>query len=96
MLNTESYLWDFRAGADTMLKVKDGSAYIFAGVGLKDTPGSKTFTLPSGVNGSTVEVVGEGRSVPVTNGKFTDVLATEYAITSTESPLPIRPSSLLA
>ena len=79
VLNTQSYLWDFRAGADTMLKVKDGYAYIFAGVGLKDTPGSKTFTLPSGVNGSTVDVVGENRSVPVTNGKFTDTLATEYA-----------------
>ena len=79
VLNTQSYLWDFRAGADTMLKVKDGYAYIFAGVGLKDTPGSKTFTLPSGVNGSTVEVVGESRSISVSNGKFTDVLATEYA-----------------
>jgi hypothetical protein len=79
VLNTQSYLWDFRAGADTMLKVKDGYAYIFAGVGLKDMAGSKTFTLPSGVNGSTVEVVGESRSISVSNGQFTDVLAAEYA-----------------
>ena len=62
-----------------MLKVKDGYAYIFAGIGLKDTTGSKTFTLPSGVNGSTVEVVGEGRSVTLSNGTFTDAFATEYA-----------------
>jgi hypothetical protein len=79
VLNTQTYLWDFRAGADTMLKVKDGYAYVFAGVGLKDTPGLKTFTLPSGVNGSTVDVVGENRSISVSNGKFTDTLATEYA-----------------
>jgi hypothetical protein len=78
VLNTQSYLWDFRAGADTMLKVKDGYAYIFAGVGLKDTPGSKTFTLPTGVSGSTVEVVGESRSISVSNRQFTDMLAAEY------------------
>jgi hypothetical protein len=78
VLNTQSYLWDFRAAADTMLKIKDGYAYIFAGVGLKDTPGSKTFTLPRGVNGSTVEVVGESRSISVSNGQFTDMLAAEY------------------
>jgi len=79
VLNTQSYLWDFHAGADTMLKIKDGYAYVFAGVGLKDTPGAKTFSLPSDVKGSTAEVVGESRSISVINGKFTDALATEYA-----------------
>jgi hypothetical protein len=31
------------------------------------------------VNGGTIEVVGESRSLSVSNGKFTDALATEYA-----------------
>jgi hypothetical protein len=35
------------------------------------------FTLPSGITGSTVEVVGESRTIPVVGGKFTDTFAKE-------------------
>jgi hypothetical protein len=78
VLHTPTYLWDFKANADTMLKVKDGNAYIFSGVGLNQTAGSKTFTLPAGVTGSSVEVVGENRTLQVTGGKFTDSFAAEW------------------
>jgi len=75
VLNTQSYVWNFGAGLDTMLKVKDGSAYIFA---MTDgSTGSKTFTLPAGVTGTTVEVLGESRTLTVTGGKFTDTFASE-------------------
>jgi hypothetical protein len=48
-------------------------------VGVPHTVGSKTFTLPAGVNGTSVEVVGEGRTIPV-NGQrqFTDSFSSEY------------------
>jgi hypothetical protein len=73
VLNSQSYVWNFRAqGVDTMLKEKDGSAYVFAGVGLNQDPGTKTFTLPPGISGQTVEVVGESRTLPVHGGTFTD------------------------
>lgn len=77
VLNTQSYVWDI-PGVDTMLKVHGGSAYIFAGIGLLESPGTKTFTLPPGVTGTTVEVVGEGRTLPVVDGRFTDTFAAEY------------------
>ena len=78
VLNTQSYAWDFKtAGAATMLKVKDGSAYVFADVGLNKNPGDQTFTLPAGISGGSVEVVGEGRAIPVADGKFTDQFPNE-------------------
>jgi cell division septation protein DedD len=79
VINSQSYQYNFNNGTDTMLKTYDGSAYIFAGIGLKQTTGSKTFTLPAGVKGTTVTVVGENRSIPVTNGSFTDSFAAEYS-----------------
>jgi hypothetical protein len=81
VLNTQSYVFDFGAsGIDTMLKGKDGYAYIFAGVGLGGTTGSKTFTLTgSGIAGTTVEVVDESRSINVSGGQFTDSFANEYS-----------------
>ena len=78
VLNTQSYAYDFNNATDTMLKVYNGEAYIFAGIGLLESPGSKTFTLPAGINGTTVTVVGENRTLPVTNGRFTDSFAAEY------------------
>jgi hypothetical protein len=77
VINTQSYAWDFGTGIDSMLKVKDGSAYIFAMTDDGKT-GSRTFTLPAGVNGSTVEVVNEGRTIPVQGGKFTDSFPNEF------------------
>lgn len=78
VLNTQSYVHNF-GSVDTMLKAKDGYAYIFAGVGVQQSPGSKTFTLPPGVSGTTVEVLFESRFLPVTNGTFTDSFAAEYS-----------------
>jgi hypothetical protein len=78
VLNTQSYRHDFRAGAETMLKAHGGSVYVFSGIGLNQTPGTKTFRLPPGVAG-TVEVVGEDRTLPITDGTFTDTFAAEFS-----------------
>jgi hypothetical protein len=78
VLNTQSYVWNFDAGVDTMLKAHSGSAYIFAIPGLQSSTGSKTFTLPDGVTGTSVEVVGENRTIPISGGTFTDTFASEY------------------
>ena len=78
VLNTQSYAYNFNNATDTMLKTYGGSAYIFASVGLGENPGSKTFTLPAGINGGTVTVVGENRTIPVNNRAFTDNFASEY------------------
>ncbi|MFJ4262739.1 hypothetical protein ACIPYU_09860 [Paenarthrobacter nicotinovorans] len=77
VINTQSYVWNFGQGIDSMLKVKDGSAYVFA-MGKDGATGSKTFTLPAGITGTQVDVVGENRSIPVQGGKFTDSFANEY------------------
>lgn len=80
VINTQSYVWDFTAtGIDTMLKAKDGYAYIFASTALGSTMGSKTFTLPTGITGTTVEVLYESRTVNVSGGQFTDTFANEYS-----------------
>jgi len=76
VINTQSYQWSFGSGLDTMLKAKDGSAYIFAMTENGGT-GDRTLTLPAGVNGATVEVVDENRTIPVSGGKFTDTFAAE-------------------
>ncbi len=78
VINTQSYVYDFANGTDTMLKAYNGSAYIFADVGLLESPGSKTFTLPAAITGETVTVVGENRTIAVTGRKFTDDFAAEY------------------
>jgi hypothetical protein len=75
VINTQSYKWNFGPGLDTSLKVSGGSAYIFA---MTDgSTGSKTFTLPKGVNGP-VQVVGENRTITPSSGTFTDSFAAEY------------------
>jgi hypothetical protein len=76
VLNTQSYVWSFGAGLDTALKALDGYAYIFAMPA--GSTGSKTFTLPSGVTGTQVEVVGENRTIAVSSGKFSDTFPNEY------------------
>jgi hypothetical protein len=83
------YRYSFNNGTDTMLKTYNGSAYIFADLGMRcndtactsgtvDTTGNKTFNLPSDVTGSTVTVAGENRTIPVSNGSFSDNFANEY------------------
>ena len=71
VLNTQSYVWDFGSGLDTMLKTYKGAAYIFAMTDDART-GHRTFTLPSGVMGRTVEVLNENRTLTVVDGKFVD------------------------
>lgn len=84
VINSQSYVWNFGASTiDTMLKTYNGYAYIFAipgtGGGSGPTLGSKTFQLPSGINSTTVEVVGESRNLTVNGNKqFTDTFAAEY------------------
>lgn len=75
VLNTQSQKWDFGAGLATALKVHDGYAYVLA---MTDGgTGERTFALPTGLRGNSVEVVGEGRTLAVSNGAFTDTFATE-------------------
>jgi hypothetical protein len=81
VLNTQSYVWDFGAtGAATMLKAKDGFAYIFASVDASRVTGSKTFTLTgTGITGTTVTVLYESRTIDVTAGEFDDTFSNEYS-----------------
>lgn len=74
VLNTQSYNWDFGHRTDTMLKVKDGAAYVFA---MADGgSGERSFVMPEGFS-DLVEVVGEGRELMIRGGKFTDDFAAE-------------------
>jgi hypothetical protein len=56
---------------DIMVKQYKKATYIFS-VAMRDGSTTGTFTVPSG---STVEVIGENRSLPVADGKFTDDFA---------------------
>jgi len=79
VINTQSYRYSFGSGLNTMLKTLDGSAYVFAMIDGSSVPGSRTFTLPAGVTGSTVEVVGENRTLTLSGNSFTDSFANEYS-----------------
>ena len=61
-----------------MLKVHDGSAYVFAMVDGSQGPGERTLRLPRGVDGTTAEVLFEDRSLPVADGVVADTFAEEY------------------
>ncbi|WP_188510998.1 DUF4082 domain-containing protein [Conyzicola nivalis] len=75
VINTQSYVWNFGPQLETSLKTQGGSAYIFA---MTDgSTGTRSFTLPAGLTGN-VEVVGEGRTIAVTNGTFTDSFPNEF------------------
>ena len=47
-------------------------------LGSNQPTGAKNFILPPGVSGTSVEVVGENRTIPISNGAFTDNFASEY------------------
>lgn len=79
VINTQSYDYNFGAGMDTMLKTCQDSAYIFAMIDGSTDPGSRTFTLPPGINGTTVTVVDEDRTLPIVGGEFTDTFEYEYS-----------------
>jgi hypothetical protein len=81
VINTQSYQYSFGANLDTMLKWYDGSAYVFAMINGVATsqPGNRQFALPAGLTGATsVEVLNEGRTLPVSDGAFSDNFAQEY------------------
>ncbi|MHB1010771.1 MAG: DUF7402 domain-containing protein [Propionibacteriaceae bacterium] len=76
VLNSQPYQWNFGTGLQTSLRVYNGDAYIMAMT--TGGTGSRTLTLPAGISGSSVEAVGENRTLPITNGTFTDSFAAEY------------------
>lgn len=78
VINSQSYRYSFGKGLDTMLKVRDGNAYIFAMIDTSAPAGARRFTLPPGVAGNQVEVLFENRRLPVQDGQFKDDFAAEY------------------
>lgn len=79
VLNTQSYAWDFGPDTDTMLKIHDGAAYIFASNALGVEPDAHKLSLPPSLPAANIEVVGENRTVQVNNSAFTDSFAFEYS-----------------
>ncbi|MCP2031555.1 hypothetical protein L1277_001646 [Okibacterium sp. HSC-33S16] len=80
VLNSQSY--DFTAGPDmdTMLKSYGDDIYLFAMVDGASQPGPRTFSLPPGIDGDTVEVLFEDRSIPVDESShFSDTFREEYS-----------------
>lgn len=76
VLNKQSLVWDFGAGLQTALKVSGAFAYILA---MTDGgSGARTFTLPAGVTATSVTVLNESRSLPISGGTFADSFAAEY------------------
>ncbi|MBE1565021.1 hypothetical protein [Nonomuraea africana] len=80
VLNTQSYVFDFGKGLETMLKGHDGSFYVFAMIERGDQPGERSLTLPPELAASgEVEVLFENRTIPVDNGRFTDTFQAEHS-----------------
>ncbi len=76
VLNTEPATWTFGEGLQTSLRVHDGYAYVLA---MTDGgTGTRSFTLPDGLRGHSVEVLDENRTIAVKDGKFTDDFPHEY------------------
>ena len=64
------------ASVRAMTKLHNGTHYIFAG-SRQNVASTATFSVASG---QTATVVGEGRSIPITNGRFTDSFANGNAV----------------
>ncbi|MFJ2353219.1 hypothetical protein [Glutamicibacter sp. NPDC087673] len=79
VINTQSLAFEFNARADTMLKVHQGHAYVFAMPVPGAEPGQLQLQLPEGISGRTVEVLFEDRQIPVENGAFVDSFDHEYS-----------------
>nr|AIA10456.1 unknown Function [uncultured bacterium] len=79
IINTQSFVWTFGPNLETMLKVYNGHAYIFAMVSNASAPGGRTFTLPTGITGTQVVVIDESRNLTVSGGAFTDTFAAEHS-----------------
>ena len=77
VINTQSYAYTFGPGLDTMLKTHDGSTYIFSMINGESQPGDRSFQLPKGIAGDSVEVMFEGRNLPIVDGTFQDKFSSE-------------------
>ena len=87
-INTQSYEYSFGPGLDTMLKVQDGHAYVFAMLEGGTEPGSRTFILPAGIASGEVEVLFEDRFLGVgSDGSFEDTFDHEYSFHIYRLPL---------
>ncbi|QBR87806.1 DUF4082 domain-containing protein [Microbacterium wangchenii] len=76
VINTPSYTWSFGPSLETALKVHGEYAYVFA---MTDGgSGTRTFSVPAGVDVLAVEVVGEDRTLRIVDGAFTDTFASEH------------------
>ncbi|GGJ70801.1 hypothetical protein [Glutamicibacter ardleyensis] len=78
VLNTQSLAFELNPEVDTMLKVHDGYAYVFAMTAPEKSSGDSEMKLPEGISGTTVEVLFEDRKIPVNNGTFRDSFQHEY------------------
>lgn len=79
VINTQSYDFSLGNQLDTMLKIREGYAYIFSMVDGSSTPGARNFKLPDGITTNQAEVLFENRTVPVdAAGSFTDTFESEY------------------
>ena len=79
VLNTQSYQWESNPKLDTMLKVHDGSFYLFAMPGRSGGTGEQKLALPKGASGAAAEVLFENRTVPIADGAITDTFAKEFS-----------------
>ncbi|WP_204012994.1 hypothetical protein [Sphaerimonospora thailandensis] len=78
VLNTQSYRHTFAPGLDTMLKLHNGSCYVFSMVKRGAATGRHTLALPPELaSAKEVEVLFENRKLPVRNGRVTDAFDAE-------------------
>lgn len=78
VLNTQSYEWDFGRDTDTMMKVYEGAAYLFASLAVGTEPGARIFKLPAFFTAATLDVVGEERTIAIFDYTFTDEFSFEF------------------
>ena len=77
---------------DLMSKSVGDDLYVFA-VGMRDGTTTATFQLTGLPASGTVEVINEGRTIPITSGEFQDTF-TPYAVHLYRTPLPVGPEIL--
>lgn len=79
VINTQTYIWRGAPNIESMLKIKNGYAYIFAMAKVEPVHSSapRDFVLPFGIHGKTAEVMFESRTLPVLGGCIQDSFALE-------------------
>jgi hypothetical protein len=80
VLNTQSLAFTANPNADTMLKYYNGSYYLFSMLSDNVPAGTIGLKLPAGLSASTVQVVDENRTLPVTNGQISDSFTHDYSV----------------